>query len=224
MPPSTLNVRNGSPTIASTAASQIQIVVATTRPSRVPSPNELCCFMIWCSFSERGGGTDCRRRRLSAERGYSSGRGHPRLIPEPSLASDMTPTGVRPAQETRPRSLVFQLLGTAQSVTVRLAEALGELGLSPAGLDLLTRLAQAREPLRLDNDVRELVVMLERDGLVRTVTNDATRPRVTITLTALGATRQRAGAERLAAAYRQLAPAPDHLDRPRLGRAPSALR
>jgi DNA-binding HxlR family transcriptional regulator len=46
----------------------------------------------------------------------------------------------------------------------------------------------------LDNDVRELVVMLERDGLVRTVTNDATGPRVTITLTALGATRQRTGA------------------------------
>src|SRR5437762_12185055 len=102
----------------------------------------------------------------------------------------MTPTFVvEPEQETRPSSLVFQLLGTAQSVTVRLAEALDELGLSPAGLDLLTRLAQARAPLRLDNDGRELVVMLERDGLVRTVTNDATRPRVTIMLTALGATR-----------------------------------
>ena len=91
----------------------------------------------------------------------------------------MTPTGVRPAQETRPRPLVFQLLGTAHSVTARLAEALGELGLSPAGLDLLTRLAQARESLWVDDDVRELVVMLERDGLVRTVTNNATRPRVT---------------------------------------------
>ena len=136
----------------------------------------------------------------------------------------MTPTGVRPAQETRPRSLVFQLLGTAHSVTVRLAEALGELGLSPAGLDLLTRLAQARESLWVDDDVRELVVMLERDGLVRTVTNEATRPRVTITLTALGATRQRAGAERLAAAYRQLARALDDLDGAAVERALSALR
>src|SRR5947207_13436514 len=165
MPPSTLNVRNGWPTIVSTAASQIQIVVATTRPSRVPSPNELCCFMTWCSFSERGGGTGCRRRRLSAERGYPSERGHPRLIPEPSLASDMTATGVRPAQETRPRPLVFHLLGTAHSVTARLAEALGELGLSPAGLDLLTRLTQARETPWVDDEVPELVVMLERgDG------------------------------------------------------------
>ena len=136
----------------------------------------------------------------------------------------MTPTGVRPAQETRPRSLVFQLLGTAQSVTVRLAGALSELGLSPAGLDLLTRLAQAREPLRLDNDVRELVVMLERDGLVRTVTNDATRPRVTITLTALGATRQRAGTARLAGAYGQFSRALDDLDGAAVERALSALR
>src|SRR5256886_7197889 len=133
--------------------------------------------------------------------------GHPRSIPEPSLASDMTPTDVRPAQETRRRSLVFQLLGTAHSVTIRIAEALGELGLSPAGLDLLTRLAPTREPLRLDDAVRELVVMLERDGLVRRVTNRATRPRATITLTPLGATRQRAGAERRAAPYRQPAPA-----------------
>ena len=159
--------------------------------------------------------------------GYSSGRGHPRLIPEPSLASDMTPTGVGPEQETRPRSLVFQLLGTAHSVTVRLVGALGELGLSPGGLDLLTRLAQARAPLRLDHDVRELVVMLERDGLVRTVTKDAARPRVTITLTALGATRQRAGAERLAAAYRRLTRALDDLDgvdSVALERALSALR
>lgn len=136
----------------------------------------------------------------------------------------MTPTGVRPAQETRPRSLVFQVLGTAQSVTVRLAEALGELGLSPAGLDLLTRLAQARQPLPLDNDVRELLVMLERDGLVRSVRNGATRPRVTITLTARGATRQRAGAERLAAAYRQLARALGDLDGAAVERALSALR
>src|SRR5204863_6528333 len=132
--------------------------VATTRPSRVPSPNELCCFMTWCSFSERGGGTGCRRRRLSAERGYPSERGHPRLIPEPSLASDMTPTGVRPAQETRPRPLVFQLLGTAHSVTARLAEALGALGLSPAGLDPLTPPAPAPQAPRADDGVPRLRV------------------------------------------------------------------
>ena len=119
---------------------------------------------------------------------------------------------------------MFQLLGTAHFVTIRIAEALGELGLSPASLDLLTRLAQAGEPLRLDDDVREVVVMLERDGLVRTVTNGATRPRVTIALTPLGATRQRAGTERLAAAYGRLSRALDALDAAAVERALSALR
>jgi len=136
----------------------------------------------------------------------------------------MTPTAVQPAQETRPWSLVFQLLGTAHSVTDRLVEALAELGLSPAGLDLLTRLAEAREPLPLHDDVRELVVMLERDGLVRSVTNRATRPRVTIALTALGATRQRAGTARLAGAYGQFSRALDDLDGAAVERALSALR
>ena len=136
----------------------------------------------------------------------------------------MTPTAVQPAQKTRPWSLVFQLLGTAHSVTDRLVEALAELGLSPAGLDLLTRLAEAREPLPLHDDVRELVVMLERDGLVRSVTNGATRPRVTIALTALGATRQRAGTARLAGAYGQLSRALDDLDGAAVERALSALR
>jgi len=37
-----------------------------------------------------------------------------------------------------------------------------------------SRLALAREPVRLDGDVGELLVMLERDGLVRSVTNGAT--------------------------------------------------
>src|SRR5437870_9132448 len=42
MPPSTLKVRNGSPATASTAASQTQILVATTSPSLAPSRSELC--------------------------------------------------------------------------------------------------------------------------------------------------------------------------------------
>src|SRR2546421_6974074 len=121
MPPSTLNVRNGWPTIASTAASQIQMVVATTRPRRVPSHTELCCVMTSCSFPERGGGTGCPRRGLSRV-AVAAGRWLPPI-------DSRTFTG-EPAQETRPSSLVFQLLGTAHSVTDRLAEALAELGLS----------------------------------------------------------------------------------------------
>src|SRR5438046_6934665 len=42
MPPSTVKVRNGSPTTASTTASQTQILVATTSPSLTPSRSELC--------------------------------------------------------------------------------------------------------------------------------------------------------------------------------------
>src|SRR5256885_116636 len=42
MPPSTVKVRNGSPTTASTTASQTQILVATTSPSLAPSRSELC--------------------------------------------------------------------------------------------------------------------------------------------------------------------------------------
>src|SRR2546423_190296 len=42
MPPSTVKVRNGSPTTASTTASQTQILVATMSPSLTPSRSELC--------------------------------------------------------------------------------------------------------------------------------------------------------------------------------------
>src|SRR5437879_11933489 len=87
----------------------------------------------------------------------------------------MSPTDVHPpAQEIRPQSLVFQLLGAAHSVTYRLTQALVELGLSPAGLDLLTQLANADEALPLTDlqgpagggGPRERVVMLARAGLV----------------------------------------------------------
>src|ERR1700756_2726874 len=88
------------------------------------------------------------RNRWPAGRGKRTagvqpgGPPHPRSIPDPSLVSDMSATDMHPpAQETRPPSLVFQLLSTAHSVTDRLTQALVELGLSPAGLDLLTQLA-----------------------------------------------------------------------------------
>jgi hypothetical protein len=136
----------------------------------------------------------------------------------------MTPTDVHPpAQEIRPRSLVFQLLGTAHSVTDRLTEALAELGLSPAGLDLLTRLAEAHdEPVPLDGDLRDLMVLLERDGLVRKATG--VRGHVTVALTPLGAARQRAGTERLDATRRQVARALSDVESAALERALSALR
>src|SRR5204863_1910005 len=42
MPPNTVKVRNGSPATASTTASQIQMLVATTSPSLAPSRRESC--------------------------------------------------------------------------------------------------------------------------------------------------------------------------------------
>jgi hypothetical protein len=140
----------------------------------------------------------------------------------------MTPTDVHHVQDTRPRSLVFQLLGTAHSVTDRLSEALAELGLSLAGLDLLTQLAQARETVPLaelgGDDPRELVVMLERDGLVRSLVDEGAGGRVSFALTSLGAARQRVGAERLDAAQLQVARALSGVDGAALERALSALR
>jgi len=137
----------------------------------------------------------------------------------------MSSSDLHPVEETRPPSLLFQLLGTAHSVTTRLTEALAELGLSPAALDLLTQLAGAQEPLPLDDELRELVLLLERDGLVRTVRQGARGP-VTVGLTPLGATRQRAGSERLDAARRELGRSVDDLnvDGVAVERALSALR
>jgi len=144
----------------------------------------------------------------------------------------MTLTDLDPVQETSPGSLLFQLLGIAHSVTHRLAETLAELGLSAAGLDLLTQLAHARKPLPLedlgvragDRDPRDVVVMLERDGLVRSLTHGPGGGRVTIVLTSLGATRQQTGAERLGAVREQFARTLGGVDSAALERALSALR
>src|SRR2546429_9246064 len=53
MPPSTVNVRNGWPTTASTTASQIQMLVATMKPSRAPSRSESCLTGIMGSAALR---------------------------------------------------------------------------------------------------------------------------------------------------------------------------
>src|SRR2546427_7887628 len=45
-PPSTVKVRNGCPTAASTTASQTQMLVATTTPSQAPSRSESCLRAI----------------------------------------------------------------------------------------------------------------------------------------------------------------------------------
>ena len=66
--------------------------------------------------------------------------------------------------------------------------------------------------------------MLERDGLVQGLAAGAAGGHVAIALTSLGAARQQAGAERLAAASRQLAGALDGVDSVALERALSALR
>src|SRR5438270_13703213 len=140
----------------------------------------------------------------------------------------MNVTELDPVRDTRPGSLLLQLPGTAHSGTARPAEALAELGLSPGGLDLLTELAQARAGLPLaepgGDDRRDLVVMLERDGLVQSRTDGAAGGRVTIALTSLGAAPQQPGAAALAGASREPARALDGVEGVGPERGPSALR
>src|SRR6266571_5488459 len=89
MPPSTVNVRNGWPTTASTTASQIQMLVATMKPSRAPSRSESCLTGIVGSAAlrraafvlaeERGDQRDQRRglERLRDEAIGAQGHGVP---------------------------------------------------------------------------------------------------------------------------------------------------
>src|SRR5256885_9942781 len=134
------------------------------RPARSECPPTTSCVYAtipWSSlraplsFPVHG----CRLRRTGRSRrnrlpvalvkrsaGVAPGGTTPRLIPERPLASHMTLTDLHPVQETSPGSLLFQLLGSAHSVTHRLAETLSGLGLSAAGLDLLPQLPDARKP------------------------------------------------------------------------------
>src|SRR5256884_3270890 len=95
-PPSTVKVRNGCPTAASTTASQTQMLVATTTPSQAPSRSESCLRAIerppsygeppsFCRSS-----VSTRATRVSASNGFVTKRSAPR-------ATACPPTSIDPA-------------------------------------------------------------------------------------------------------------------------------
>src|SRR2546421_1158024 len=105
-PPSTVKVRNGSPTAASTTASQTQMLVATTTPSQAPSRSESCLRAIerppsygeppsFCRSS-----VSTRATRVSASNGFVTKRSAPR-------ATACPPTSIAPALLTPDIATIF---------------------------------------------------------------------------------------------------------------------
>src|SRR5436190_19156113 len=105
-PPSTVKVRNGCPTAASTTASQTQMLVATTTPSQAPSRSESCLRAIerppgygeppsFCRSS-----VSTRATRVSASNGFVPKRSAPR-------ATACPPTSIAPALLTPDIATIF---------------------------------------------------------------------------------------------------------------------
>src|SRR5688572_2337868 len=96
------------------------------------------------------------------------------------------------------------ILHAAQTISDRMEEALGTVGLSVAKQSALTELAEAGEPLTLSelaarlscvrSNITQLVDRLEADGLVRRVDDPADRRSVRAELTSLGLEKQALGA------------------------------
>ena len=92
--------------------------------------------------------------------------------------------------------LVFDLLGTAHAVESRLETALDNVGLSLAKAGVLALLADARDPVPLNelaqhrgcvrSNITQLVDRLEKDGLVRRRADPDDRRGVLAVLTAAG--------------------------------------
>lgn len=111
---------------------------------------------------------------------------------------------------TRQSSEHFTLtiMHAASTISDRLEEALGTVGLSMAKHSALTKLAEAGEPLTLSDlaarlscvrsNITQLVDRLETDGLVRRVDDPDDRRSVRAELTELGVEKQKAGQAELA--------------------------
>jgi DNA-binding MarR family transcriptional regulator len=101
------------------------------------------------------------------------------------------------------------LLGAAHAVESRLEGVLGEIGLSPSKLKVLTALVEAGESLPLSavadrcscvrSNVTQLVDRLEEEGLVRRVSSPDDRRSVRAEITRAGRERETEGARLLAA-------------------------
>lgn len=115
------------------------------------------------------------------------------------------------------------LVRVARLLEERLDAALSEVGLSPAKLQVLTQLVEAREPVALSelasrmccvrSNVTQLIDRMETDGLVRRVDDPADRRAVRAELTAVGRQRQAEGAHRFARLEDELQSRLDDADR-----------
>jgi DNA-binding MarR family transcriptional regulator len=131
-------------------------------------------------------------------------------------------------------SLAFELIGALQSVVAPLEAALEPLGLSLPKLRLLTKLADAGEPVPLRtlaeysacvrSNITQLMDRLEADKLVVRVDDPQDRRSVRAELTAEGRKRHAAGLRVLRQAERELASRLPERDRESLLRVLGSLR
>jgi DNA-binding MarR family transcriptional regulator len=102
---------------------------------------------------------------------------------------------------------MWSLLVAAHSLEDRIEGSLGELGLSLAKLNVLSRMVEADEPLTLGeiasrlkcvrSNVTQLIDRLESDGLVRREADPSDRRSTRAVLTPEGKERQQRGADEL---------------------------
>ncbi len=124
--------------------------------------------------------------------------------------------------------LVFQVLDAAHGVEARLESALEGSGLSLAKLGVLSKLAEAGEPLSLGclaglcacvrSNMTQLVDRLEADKLVERVNDPNDRRSVRAVLTAAGRERQTEGARVLGETEREIFAGLGEVDRATLSR------
>jgi DNA-binding MarR family transcriptional regulator len=115
----------------------------------------------------------------------------------------------------------------------RVASALREVGLSPAGYCVLRSLAKANEPLSLgaladraaggSPNITQVIDSLEADGMVDCVDDPGDDRTIRVHLTALGSARQAAGARQLDAVSTEFETAMSGSERAVLGRIASSL-
>lgn len=109
--------------------------------------------------------------------------------------------------------LAFLLIGTVHEMEARFESALGQVGLSLAKLNVLSRLAEAGEPLPLGglaercscvrSNITQLVDRLEADRLVERVSDPSDRRSVRAALTVEGKERQGEGTRLVEEAARE---------------------
>lgn len=130
--------------------------------------------------------------------------------------------------------LLTALFEAAHTVESRIEEALDTVGLSWAKLDLLTKLAQARETLPLSelaarmtcvrSNITQLVDRLEADKLVHRENDPQDRRTIRAALTLLGRERQVAGEKLIDEVQEEVVRALSTVDQETLERVLHALR